>query len=152
VEARTNLTFGGDLSDHLMTGGYAVLDLAESRFEPLNTLAAWLDVQTTGAVSVGLFGGYLQNLGTAESGLDPAAVRFVARGYGAAPIEALWRVSPRLTYTSGPVRFGFEVQATGADYVVGATPGEVYDDALAPSGPTESVVNLRGDFSVFLFF
>jgi hypothetical protein len=152
-EARTNVTFGGDLSDHLMTGGYAVVgDLADNNFEPLNTLAAWVDLQTTGPLSVGVFGGYLQNLGIAEDGLDPADVVFVARGYGVTPIESLWRASPRVTYTAGALRFGFEVQATSARYVVGDTPADVYDDALTPDGETEDVVNLRGDFSVFLLF
>lgn len=153
LEARGNITFGGDLSDHLMTGGYAVIGpLADNNFEPLNTVAGWLDLQTTGAVSLGIFGGYLQNLGTAEDGIDPTTVQFVARGYGGTPIENVWRVSPRLTYTSGKVRIGAEVQATGANYVTGATVTDVYDDSLTPSGTTESVINIRGDLSVFLFF
>jgi hypothetical protein len=151
-EARGNVTYGGDLADHLMTGGYAVVGPDE--FEPLNLLAVWADVQTTNPLSVGVFGGFLQNLGTSESGLDPNAVEFVARGYGAASaIAHLWRVAPRLNYTTGPVRFGFEVQATGARYVIGATPAAVYDDSLRPDGEgTEDVVNLRGNVSVFLSF
>ena len=156
IAARANVTYGGDVADHLMTGGYAVVpgDGGEVEFEPLNTLAAWADVQTTGPVSVGVFGGFLQNMGTAESGLDPAAVAFVARGYGETnAIEHVWRVAPRLTYTVGAVRFGAEVQATGARYVVGADQGAIYDDSLAPSGDmSEDVVNLRGNFSVFLTF
>ncbi|MEO1632829.1 MAG: hypothetical protein AAFU38_18825, partial [Bacteroidota bacterium] len=150
LEARGNITFGGDLSDHLMTGGYAVIGpLADNNFEPLNTVAGWLDLQTTGAVSLGIFGGYLQNLGTAEDGIDPNTVQFVARGYGGTPIENVWRVSPRLTYTSGKVRIGAEVQATNAAYVVDGTP---YDDSLAPDGNIENVLNIRGDLTVFLFF
>lgn len=153
---RTNVTYGGDLADHLMTGGYAVVpgDGGEVGFEPLNVLAAWVDVQTAGAVSVGVFGGFLQNMGTSESGLDPDAVAFVARGYGETnAIEHVWRLAPRLNYTAGAVRFGFEVQATSARYVVGADEDAVYDDNLAPSGDaSEDVVNLRGNFSVFLTF
>ncbi|MEM8557944.1 MAG: hypothetical protein AAGG50_08980 [Bacteroidota bacterium] len=153
LEARGNLTFGGDLSDHLMTGGYVVIgDLAANNFEPLNTVAGWLDLQTTGPVSLGVFGGYSQNLGTAEDGIDPTTVQFVARGYGGTPIQNVWRVSPRLTYTSGKVRIGAEFQATGANYVVGDGLADVYDGALAPDGDTESVINLRGDLSIFLFF
>lgn len=150
LEARGNVTFGGDLADHLMTGGYAILP--DGSFEPLNTIAAWIDLQTTGPVSLGVFGGYSQNLGTAEDGLDPAAVEFVARGYGPMPIQSVWRASPRVTFTSGRVRIGAEVQATGATYVVGNGLDAVYDDALAPDGDTESVINLRGNLSVFLFF
>jgi hypothetical protein len=153
--ARGSVTYGGDLADHLMTGGYAIVgDVADNTFEPLNVIAAWLDVETAGAVSVGLFGGFLRNLGTSESGLDPDAVVFVARGYGETDaVEHLWRVSPRLNVRAGAVRFGFEVQATGARYVVGATPAAVYDDSLAPSGDaSEDVVNLRGNLSVFLNF
>ncbi|MEM1054284.1 MAG: hypothetical protein AAGI52_02060 [Bacteroidota bacterium] len=151
VAVRTNVTFGGDLADHLMTGGYAIAD-GEAR--PLNAVAAWADAQTTGPVGVGLFGGYLENLGTEDSGLDPETAEFAARGYGATEaIASVWRVSPRVTVTSGAMRFGAEVQATGARYITGASPADVYDDTLTPSGATdENVVNVRGNLSVFLTF
>ncbi|MEM1043119.1 MAG: hypothetical protein AAGI91_10875 [Bacteroidota bacterium] len=154
--ARANVTYGGDLADHLMTGGYAIVpgDGGEVEFEPLDVVAAWAEVETTGTLSLGLFGGFLQNLGTSASGLDPDAVTFAARGYGeTSAIEHVWRVAPRLVYNAGALRFGFEVQATGARYVVGADQSAVYDGSLAPSGDTtEDVVNLRGNFTVFLFF
>ncbi|MEM8599495.1 MAG: hypothetical protein AAGF99_06220 [Bacteroidota bacterium] len=150
LEARGNVTFGGDLADHLLTGGYAVLtDGTNVEFVPLNTVAAWLDLQTRGDLSVGIFGGYSQSLGTAEDDARGRLVEFVARGYGDTPIQNVWRVSPRVTYTSGKVRIGAEVQATGAAYVVG---GDIYDESLAPDGDTENVVNIRGNLSVFLFF
>ncbi|MEM1117122.1 MAG: hypothetical protein AAF845_03845 [Bacteroidota bacterium] len=151
VRVRTDVTYGGDLADHLMTGGYAI---AGGEARPLNVVAAWADVETVGPVSVGLFGGYLENLGTDDDGLDPDLAEFAARGY--APTEAVrsvWRVSPRLTVTSGSVRFGLEAQATGARYVTGVTAADVYDDTLAPAGEaTDDVVNLRGNLSVFLTF
>lgn len=151
VEVRTNVTYGGDLADHLMTGGYVVADGAA---RPLNVAAAWADAQTTGPVSVGLFGGYLENLGTEDSGLSPETAAFAARGYGEThAIASVWRVSPRVTVTSGAMRFGAELQATGARYITGDGPADVYDDTLAPSGRTdETVVNVRGNLSVFLTF
>lgn len=151
LAARANVTFGGDVADHLTTGGYAIV--GEDAFEPLNVLAFWLDVETTSAFSVGLFGGYLQNLGTSESGLDPAAAVFAARGYGSDnAIEVVWRVAPRIAYTAGRFRMAFELQATSARYVVG-TPGTIYDDSLAPTGDaTQDVLNLRNNLSVFLTF
>jgi hypothetical protein len=151
LAARADVTFGGDLADHLMTGGYAV---AAGEARPLNVVAAWADVETTGPVSLGLFGGYLENLGTDDDGLDPDAAVFFARGYGAtSAVASAWRVSPRVVYTSGAVRFGLEAQATGARYAVGDTPADVYDGSLAPTGgDDERVVNLRGNLSVFLTF
>lgn len=138
-EVRSNVTYGGDLADHLMTGGYAVL--GEDDFEPLNVLATWVDAQTTGPVSVGVFGGYLQNLGTSEDGLQPIAI--VARN---PDIDTVWRLSPRVAVTSGRVRIAGELQVTTAAYA------ERLDDALAPEGETVSVTNVRGNLSVFLTF
>lgn len=151
IEARANVTFGGDLADHLLTGGYVAT--GPDRFHALNTLAVWGDVQSRGATSLGLFVGYTENLGTGESGLNPNAVAFVARGYETTnAVASLWRVAPRVVHRAGALRFGFEVQATAAAYVTGPNPSAIYDDALRPAGEAEQVVNLRGNLSVFLDF
>ena len=134
-----NVTYGGDLADHLMTGGYAIV--GDDEFEPLNVLAAWAEAYTTGPVSIGVFGGFLQNLGASEDGLTPIAI--VARS---PTIDSVWRISPRVAVTSGRVRLAGELQVTAASYA------ETLDDSLAPAGDTVSVTNIRGNLSVFLTF
>lgn len=137
---RAKATYGADLSDHLMTGGY-VYSEAENEFYPLDLFSTWLDIDGAGAVAPGIFVGYLTNLGSADE--VGAGVTAAAR---APNIDVLWRIAPRLAFNSGPVRLAFELEATTASYA------ESLDENYAPAGDTNAVTNLRGNFSVFLFF
>ena len=64
-------TYGTDLTDHLMTGGY-VEHLAPTRprstTHPLRVASGWLDVGTarTPPFTFGLFGGVMTNLGATQ--------------------------------------------------------------------------------------
>ncbi|WP_022835200.1 hypothetical protein [Salisaeta longa] len=141
AELRIKGTYGGDLGDHLMTGGY--VQLQGGGYEPLQTASAWVDIQQPGTVSPGLFAGYLANLGTSKDNVQ--VVDVAARG---ASIDYLWRIAPRLALNYGPMRFAFEVEATSALYASG------FDSSYAPDAQDtdDAVTNIRGNFSVFLFF
>ena len=149
---RAKVTWGEDLADQIMTGGYVVDDGGDA--VPLRTLAAWSEIATNReGFNVGLFGGWFTNTGAGETvdiatavstAGDPARNVF-ARGF---TIDRGFRVAPRATYDVGRVRFALELQVDNALYA------SQLDEEFAPD-PTdedESVTNVRTDFSVFLFF
>jgi hypothetical protein len=140
--------YGGDLHDHVKTGGI-VYDPAEDAdgefvadaFQALDSFSAWVELEGTGGVAPGIMAGYLTNLGAA----DEVSAGAIANGRGN-NVETLWEVAPRLALNHGPLRFALEVQVTNATFAEG------FDANYVPSGNTTSVTNVRGDFSVFLFF
>lgn len=144
---RAKVTYGEDLADQVMTGGYAIDDAGEA--VALRTLGTWAEVSTNREqLNFGIFGGYFTNLGAGET-VDIAAItdgeNFFARG---ATIDRGFRVAPRATYQVGNVRFAFELQIDDVLYA------SQLDAELAPDplDDDESVTNVRTDFSVFLFF
>ena len=146
---RGKVTYGGDLTDHLMTGGYVYAPGADRQgdyyagaFKPLQLLSGWVDIDGAGRVAPGLFVGYLVNQG-ASGDLDGPVVATAAR---APNIKQLWRLAPRLNLNHGPVRFAFELEVTSAAYA------SRFDDRYKPIGDTEAATNVRGNFTVFLFF
>lgn len=141
--ARAKLTYGEDLADHLMTGGYVTE--ADGTSTPLRTVAGWVDLETTGRPwMLGCFAGYLSNEGAGET-IDPVNLTVAARN---AEIEYAWRLAPRVAYNAGKVRFAWELQVTSAVYSGG------FDDRYAPDPATsdDPVTNVRNDFTVYLFF
>ncbi|NBC15938.1 MAG: hypothetical protein GVY18_01340 [Bacteroidetes bacterium] len=147
LEVRGKATFGGSLRDHLMMSGYVTRPDGEDEydFKALNVVSGWLDVHRPGAVSPGIYVGYLQNLGTADDGLDAAEWTFFARDPN---IDYAWRLAPRLALNYGQLRFALEADVTSALYA------SELDDAFAPDAQDadEAVTNVRTNFSVFLFF
>ena len=148
----------GSVRDHVGIGGYlydpaaAGSDVgAADAFQQINTLSTWLEVEKTGTVAPGLFVGYLTNLGAADA-LDgtPTTVAYATRGVDPTgqSLASVWEVAPRLALNYGPMRFAFEVQVTTAQYTARL------DDHFAPdpAADEDAVTNVRGDFSVFLFF
>ena len=142
---RGKATWGEDLADQLLTGGYVLVD--DGTATPLQTFATWLDVESTGrGVGFGVFGGYFTNLGAGtavEFGGD--AQQLFARG---ADIEYGWRVSPRVVWNAEPLRFAFELPVDTALYA------SSFDEELTPTSTDDDdpVTNVRADLSVFLFF
>jgi len=148
LNVRGKAVYGGDLHDHVKTSGI-IYDAAEDpegnfvrdAYQALNSFSTWLDVEGKGTVVPGLFAGYLTNLGAS----DPVSGTVIATGRGT-NIDALWEIAPRMALNYGPMRFGFELQITTAAYA------SEFDENYAPTGDTESVTNVRGNVSVFLFF
>lgn len=139
------VTYGGDLTDHLMTGGFvSSVEDGELEFEPLQVLAAWAEVYTTGSpVQFGLYGGYLTNLGASD---DFTLVDGGPSGLRAPNIDHLWRVAPRVVYTVGKFRLAGEIEVTAAAYA-----DELGPD-FAPEGDTNTVTNVRGLLAAYYLF
>jgi hypothetical protein len=138
--------YGGNLHHLTMQGGYAVREDPLMVYEvwsyaPTNGLSLWSEVQTNGAPwQAGLFAGYYKNYG-ARDPLSPAPAEVFARGYNIADI---YRLSPRLLYNVGKMRFAGEVELTGTGY---GTP-DAYGKVLG----ARNVTNLRLLFAAYYFF
>ena len=135
---------GQNLADLLQLGGYAVPEamatVADPSYTTLDNLSVWGDISYGKELEAGLFAGYSESLGAAEN-LAPRAG--YARG---ANIASLLRVSPRLQYTTGKVRFALEVEYTSAEY------GTPEPDNKGLVADTKSVANTRVLAAVFYFF
>ncbi len=139
--------YGGNFHHLTMQGGYAVQDvpkIPESEhwtYAPTNGLSLWSEVQTNGAPwQAGLFAGYYKNYG-ARSALSPVTAEVFARGYN---IANIYRLSPRLLYNIGKMRFALESELTGTGY---GTP-----DAHGKVQGARHVTNLRLLFAAYYFF
>ncbi|HVP90196.1 MAG TPA: hypothetical protein VMS75_03155 [Terriglobales bacterium] len=141
--------YGSNLYHLTMQGGYAVRDevvLAGDvpdawAYSPTSGLSLWSEVQTNGAPwQAGLFGGYFRNFG-ARFALAPVAAEVFSRGPN---IADLYRVSPRLLYNVGKMRFAAEAELTGAAY---GTP-----DAFGRVRGAKTVTNLRLLLAAYYFF
>jgi len=122
--------------DLLMLGGYAVkgvtnIQTGEKEFSNLNTVSLWTDFQTNGKnFYVGLFCGYIKNLGCGETIQGP----YYSRG---TDIGSVCRIAPRLVYTEGRVGISLEGEYTTACY------GTVNGDLKGGVTSTDPVSNFR---------
>lgn len=141
--------YGSNLYHLTMQGGYAVRDevvLAGDvpdawSYAPTRGLSLWSEVQTNGARwQAGLFAGYFRNTGAREA-IVPVAAEVFSRGPN---IADLYRVSPRLLYNIGRMRFAAEAELTGAAY---GTP-----DAFGRVHGAKTVTNLRVLLAAYYFF
>ena len=146
VTIKMEAVSGQNLTDMLQISGFATrtLDPAsdERSYEPLRNLSLWTDIHTNGNPwQVGLFGGYTRNLGTTKAILDDADLIF---GFGN-NLASLYRISPRVLYNAGKLRFGLEGEYTAATF------GSDIDEHAVPMD-THRESNTRVLFSVYYFF
>jgi hypothetical protein len=140
---KAEAVWGQNLHHLTMLGGYAVRGVVDEarldwNYTPIDTLSYWTEVQTNGAPwQTGLFAGYSKNLGSSHaiSGAN------YARGFN---IDELYRVSPRLVYNVGKMRFAGEAELTAASY---GTP-----DAFGKVRDARFVRNLRLLLAAYYFF
>jgi hypothetical protein len=140
---KAEAVWGQNLHHLTMLGGYAVRAVVDDvrldwSYTPVDTLSCWTEVQTNGAPwQAGLFAGYSKNLGSRHniSGAN------YARGFN---IDELYRLSPRLVYNIGKMRFAGEAELTAASYGTPDVSGKVRDARF--------VRNLRLLFAAYYFF
>jgi hypothetical protein len=133
--------YGQNMTDHLMLGGYAVETIDEAAGEitylPTNVMSIWTELSGGKEFAYGIFGGYTKNLGTS----DTVAGTFYGRG---SDIDTIYRIAPRLMWTSGKTRLAAELEYTAAAY---GNP----DEELKIED-SESVANLRLLLAAYYFF
>jgi len=132
--------YGQNLADHLMLGGYGAESVAPETgiegYMPTGVYSVWTDISSGDAIGFGLFAGYTGNLGASET-----LYSFYGRGSN---IAAIYRLSPRVTWTSGKTQLAAEVEYTAASYGVPDSDYTVKD--------AEFVGNLRLLLAAYLFF
>lgn len=136
--------YGENITDVLSIGGFLVSDSVDVikgyvEYSPIKTMSFWTDIHTNGKkLQVGLFAAYTQNMGAKDDMAGPV--------YGLGTnIADMYRVSPRVIYNAGKVRFALEFEYTVANY------GATRDAKGVPTDLTE-VSNLRSLFAVYYFF
>lgn len=131
-----------------MLGGYAahsMLDESKNIYDysPLDVVSFWTDIHTNGKNwQFGIFGGYTKNNGSADDIMTP----IYARGYSTGSyIDYVYRISPRVIYNVGKMRFAAELENTTVGY------GKNIDSQGLVIDP-EDVSNFRVLFAVYYFF
>ncbi len=127
--------YGQNVCESLLPSGYAVASFnPETGYETytsFNHSYNWVNFVYGEQWQVGLFAGYLKNLGTSE---NPVSDNF----YGfATDADMMYRVSPQLIYNYKNFVFGWEVSVTSAAY------GEYNFEDKAKVIDTETVTNFR---------
>jgi hypothetical protein len=150
----------GSTRDHVMPGGYIYDAGADGvlpadgpaynadAFSQLNTASGWLELEKKGTFAPGLFLGYLTALGSSETitNFGTNGTSNVIAATRSPDLQSVFDISPRLALNYGAMRFAFEMQFTNATYA------NSFDENYAPSGTTDDVLNVRSNFTVFLFF
>lgn len=143
VTLKAEGTYGGNLADLMMLGGYAAasIDTANGveRYVPLRSLSVWGEIATGKEIELGLFAGYAKNLGAPENITGPL--------YGRAmDMDNLLRIAPRVVWNMGTLRLAAEVEYTSAAYGTAnrANRGKVEN--------TQAATNLRILAAAFYFF
>jgi hypothetical protein len=139
---KVEATLGQNLTDHLMLGGYAVESVASNTgietYMPTDVLSVWTDVSSGKKVAFGCFAGYSKNMGASNDIMGS----LWGRGTN---IDVIYRVSPRIMWTSGKTRFATELEYTAASFGALEAKGTVAD-------ADEFVGNLRLLVAAYYFF
>jgi hypothetical protein len=148
--------YGQEFYSLTMLGGYAVRSITDTltaswNYTPIDVVSFWTDIHTNGEKwQVGIFGGYSRNLGSKEiiegvAKTDPSQSTlkpiYYSRG---SDINFVYRVAPRLIFSSGKLKFSAEVEYTAAAYGAPDEKGVVRD--------TQVVGNLRLLLGAYVFF
>lgn len=141
-------TYAQNGFDGLQIGGYAVKSITNSvrdyrDYTTINTIGFWNDIHTNGKkVQVGLFTGYLKNLGSIEEIEEIGMISTYTRGSN---IASVYRIAPRVILNSGKIRFAAEIERTGAAYGASLNSKGIPQDA-------KTVINNRILVAVYYFF
>lgn len=143
VTLKAEGTYGGNLADLMMLGGYAAasIDTANGveRYVPLRSMSVWGEIATGKEIELGLFAGYAKSLGAPENITGPLYGR-------ATDMDNLLRIAPRIVWNTGSLRLATEVEYTSAAY------GTVNRANLGKVENTRSATNVRVLAAAFYFF
>lgn len=149
ITFKTSAIYGENTADAMTISGFAVKDVVDSAtgeqsYTPLTNTSLWADIHTNGKKwQAGIFAGVLKNNGAKD---DLSETTNAVYGLGT-NIKQLTRISPRLTYTSGKVKVGFEWERTEAK--IGNTKER---DLKGLPTSFDKVANNRFLTSIYYFF
>lgn len=122
--------YGENNTDIMAPSGFALRDSTDGStftYTPLTNKAIWTDIHSNGKIwNIGLFAGFYKNTGTKQEMFD---INNPIYGLST-DISSLFRISPRITYTTGKFTIGAEVEYTGAYY------GDTFDVYHMPAHTT----------------
>jgi hypothetical protein len=142
---------GGDATDIVMLGGYAVKEITDAvkgfeKYTPIRNNAFWTDIHTNGKKwQFGVFGGYTKNLGAA----DEIKGDIYSRG---ANIDYVYRGSGRVIFNSGKFRVAPEIEYTVAAYAQVDENDNLLMDEKGKITQSKEIGNFRFLIGVYYFF
>jgi hypothetical protein len=143
IRVKAEGVLGENLADLLQIGGFTMIAYdpvrGEAEYAPLSSYSAWGEIIYGKDLEFALFAGYSENLGAPE---NIVGISYTRGGN----IASLLRVSPRIQYTTGALRFAAELEYSAAAY------GTANDENKGLVEETVSVANTRVLMAVFYFF
>ena len=116
LSLKTKTVWGEDLSHFGICGGYGVdgkqYSVNTYKWSPLTALSSWIMCTYGKTVKVGLFGGYMTNLGGDTQFLSENLMYV----YGGTSIDEMYRISPSISYNIGNFSVGAEYERTSVAY------------------------------------
>ena len=120
LTVKAKAIYGQNLTNMMMVGMYGVsgiLDEVTGRreYEAFNVINSWLNITYGGAFKVGLYAGYIANLGTNKALLETSPIY----GYGYVEnkiVDNMYRIMPQVSYTKNNWKVGLEGGFTTAGY------------------------------------
>lgn len=112
---RAKSIYGGNMSHLLLLSGYAVgneEDEGEYTYWDVKTWTSWLNVVYGTKWQVGVFGGYMTNLGIDSHITSPDQVYM----FGYNNVAGTYRIAPMLCYNLKHFSFGVEYELTATSY------------------------------------
>jgi len=145
LEVKGKATYGQNLAESIMPGGYGVSSIDSTfgieKYTPFNHIYLWGNILYGNQTKVGLFGGYTRNLGASKSLLDQN------RTYGMAlDVDYFYRITPTVMHKIKNFMLTLEVEYTVAAY------GDMDIADYGKIKNSQEVSNTRILFSVFHFF
>jgi hypothetical protein len=154
LQLKGKTTYGGNLSDQLMLGGYGVSKYASDSatvlsYTNLKSMNTWLNLVYGTKLQVGLLLGAANNLGSSDNFDLRKGKKMTAYGYSfydasQQVLDRLYRIAPQVSYNLSNFKFGLEYDYTTASY------GTMQRDGSAKN--TYSVSNNRVLASVMYIF
>ena len=143
VTIKAQGTYGGNLADLMMLGGYAIKSIDTTngieQYTDLKSLSGWIDLSTGKEIELGLFAGYSKSLGAD----DNIAGSYFGRG---TDIDNLLRISPRIQFNSDKTRISTELEYTSAGY------GKPDNTDKGKIKDIKSIANIRLLVAFYYFF
>ena len=140
---KAQASYTQNTTESLMLGGYAVSAIdattGHEKYTPTQHLNYWLNIDYGKKWQVGLFAGYINNLGT----LDNVAGPWFARAHD---IKYMYRISPHVFYTVNNWQYAAEIEYSAAAF------GDVQNSQKGKILNAGEVANTRINMLVYFFF
>lgn len=127
LSLKTKTVWGEDMSHLGICSGYGVdaihQDLVTRDYHPLTAVSSWVMGTYGKEWKVGLFGGYMSNLGSTTNYISESMMYV----YGGTHIDKMYRVSPSISYNVANLQFAVEYERTSVAYGTMKGHGNVVD-------------------------